>query len=85
MKIFFSICAALIVVGFLIGSVLLILLLPFIVDSNTVDDYQESIDSSDQSQTNEENSSIDFDDISLSRDDDNNNSNEQDVDEVASF
>ncbi|CAF1043070.1 unnamed protein product [Rotaria sp. Silwood1] len=92
MKEFFSICIALIIIGFIIGTILLIIILPFIVDPIVVDEDQESINSSDESQTKEQKLKIESDDsLSLIDDDDDDDDDddkniiEQDIDEISSF
>ncbi|CAF3037873.1 unnamed protein product [Rotaria sp. Silwood2] len=88
MKEFFSICIALIIIGFIIGSILLTIILPIIVDAFVGDDDQESINSLYESQTNDQKSKIESDDsLSLTDNDDDDDKNiiEQDTDEISSF
>ncbi len=86
MKNFFFICIGLTVIGFVIGPIFLIIVLPFIVNPVTVDDDDESIDSSNESYTKERKSKSDSNETSsLIDDDEEENINEQDAEEITLF
>jgi hypothetical protein len=85
MKNFFFICVALIIIGFIIGPILLILILPFFVDPLITDNDEESINSSNESYTKERKSKTDSEDSLSSTDDAEENVHEQNVEEIASF
>jgi len=85
MKEFFFICILLIIIGFVIGPIILIIILPFIVDPIIDDNDEESINSSDENHRKERDSKIDSDDSLSLTDNEQENIDEQDIEETASF
>ena len=85
MKIFFIVCGLLIVTGFIIGTIVLTIALPFLVDPVVAEDEEESTCSSYENDTDEQASSGDSDEDRLLTDDEQENTRERDVNEGASF
>lgn len=79
MKIFFFVCVVLIATGFVIGTILLTVVLPFVLDPVAAEDEDRSTCSSDENDTDERTVTGDSDESHLSGND------ERDADEIGSF